>query len=520
MTIIVPKVLITTSGIGSRLGEMTKYTNKSLLRVGTKAALSHIIDYYPNETEFVITLGHFGSHVEEYLQAAHPDLKVEFVVVDPYEGEGSSLLYSISCAKEYLQCPFIYHASDSLFLNGEKQLNFEWNYNWIGGCEGEDTNSYRSILYSGSPDSVILQEKGSDDFTHLFPGVVGIWDYESFWDEAKKFSDGSDATILSAMMVIGSRFRVIELKDWLDVGNISAFKNAQKHFPGFENLDKVDQAVYFLNGRVIKFFSEKEACHKRVIRANNLKGIVPEILFDGQHFFAYEKFQGNPFSKSLNTSTFKSFLNYCQDNLWTPVDEDISSLCVNFYQVKTSKRIELFFKQQDLEDQLEIINGEQCPTIKSLLDKIDWTWLCKGTATHYWHGDLHSENILTNEEHFKLIDWRDDFGGSLTVGDVYYDLAKILHGFIVSHSLIKANQFSITIQNNKVEFELLRKHTLFECKKVFYQFLEEKGYDVKKVELLTALIFLNIAPLHHHSYNLLLFYLGKSMLNTYLKGAL
>lgn len=512
------KVFITTSGIGSRLGEMTEYTNKSLLRVGAKAALSHIIDYYPKDTEFVITLGHFGDYVKEYLQAAHPGLKVKFVVVNPYEGEGSSLLYSISCAKKYLQCPFIYHASDSLFINGDKQLNFEWDFNWIAGCEGDDTNSYRSILYSGSPNSIILQEKGSDDFTHLYPGVVGIWDYKAFWDEAAKFSDGSDATILSAMMVMGSQFRVIELKDWLDVGNISAFKNAQKHFPGFENLDKVDQAVYFLNGRVVKFFSEEEACHKRVIRAHSLKEIVPEILFDGNHFFAYKKFEGEPFSKSLNKNRFKFFLEYCQGNLWASVPEDISALCNNFYKDKTHKRVDLFFKQQDLKDRVEIINGEQCPTLKSLFDTIDWIWLCDGAATRYWHGDLHSENILTNGEYFKLIDWRDDFGGSLTVGDIYYDLAKILHGLIVSHSLIKANHFNITIKNNEIEFELLRKHTLFECEDGFYKFLKEAGYDVDKVKVLTALIFLNIAPLHHHPYNLLLFYLGKSALNTFIQG--
>ena len=51
------KVLITTSGIGSRLGDLTKYTNKSLVRVGDKPAISHIIESYPEDTKFVVTLG-------------------------------------------------------------------------------------------------------------------------------------------------------------------------------------------------------------------------------------------------------------------------------------------------------------------------------------------------------------------------------------------------------------------------------------------------------------------------------
>jgi NDP-sugar pyrophosphorylase family protein len=39
------KVLITTSGLGSRLGSLTNYTNKSLIRVADKPAISYIIDY-------------------------------------------------------------------------------------------------------------------------------------------------------------------------------------------------------------------------------------------------------------------------------------------------------------------------------------------------------------------------------------------------------------------------------------------------------------------------------------------
>ena len=40
------KVIITTSGIGSRLGDLTKYTNKSLMKVGDKFAIDYIFDLY------------------------------------------------------------------------------------------------------------------------------------------------------------------------------------------------------------------------------------------------------------------------------------------------------------------------------------------------------------------------------------------------------------------------------------------------------------------------------------------
>ena len=109
------KVLLTTSGTGSRLSSLTKYKNKSLIRVGEMPTISHIIKMYPNDTEFVITLGYLGHLVRQYIEIAHQDTNVTFVDVDKYEGAGSSLLYSMFCAKEHLdKTPFIFHACDTI----------------------------------------------------------------------------------------------------------------------------------------------------------------------------------------------------------------------------------------------------------------------------------------------------------------------------------------------------------------------------------------------------------------------
>ena len=108
------KVLITTSGVGSRLGDLTKYTNKSLVRVGKKPAISYIIESYPEEVEIVITLGYFGCQVKEFLTLAYPNRIFKFVEVKKYEGLGSSLGYSILQAKSELQCPFIFPSFDNL----------------------------------------------------------------------------------------------------------------------------------------------------------------------------------------------------------------------------------------------------------------------------------------------------------------------------------------------------------------------------------------------------------------------
>ena len=108
------KILLVTSGTGSRLGGVTSYTNKSLVRVGEKPAISYIIESYPEHTEIVVTLGHFGQQVKDFLSLFYPNYNFNFVEVDKYEGKGSSLGYSLLQAKKELDCPFIFQACDTL----------------------------------------------------------------------------------------------------------------------------------------------------------------------------------------------------------------------------------------------------------------------------------------------------------------------------------------------------------------------------------------------------------------------
>lgn len=162
------KVLLTTSGLGSRLGNLTKFTNKSLVRVGDKAVISHIIETYPKDVEFIVTLGHYGSHVKQYLSLAHPDRNITFVEVDNYMGEGSSLLYSISLCEEYLQCPFVFHACDTLLpKNYIDEVDF--SSNWSVGGIGNNSQSYRTLnCLNGKISSI--NEKGEQNFDYVYVG--------------------------------------------------------------------------------------------------------------------------------------------------------------------------------------------------------------------------------------------------------------------------------------------------------------------------------------------------------------
>jgi aminoglycoside phosphotransferase (APT) family kinase protein len=186
---------------------------------------------------------------------------------------------------------------------------------------------------------------------------------------------------------------------------------------------------------------------------------------------------------------------------------------MKFYKDKTFERVDLFFKNFEKRDGTENINGFAMPTVKTLLNNIDWNWLASGLPRRF-HGDLHFENILWSEKKqtFTFLDWRQDFAGSLTIGDVYYDLAKLMHGLIVCHELIAQDMYEVTWNESSIHYDLYRKQILVECECFFEAWIVKNGYDLAKVHTLTALIYLNIAALHHYPYSLLLFSLGKSML--------
>ena len=240
--------------------------------------------------------------------------------------------------------------------------------------------------------------------------------------------------------------------------------------------------------------------------------------------YAYKKVNGDVFSKNPTISTFKYFLDW-MDGFWIKKDLNLQeqvkfkSICMDFYKEKTYKRVKQYFTNFEQIDSEEFINENKAPKIFDLLDKVDWQELSNGLPVRF-HGDLHFENILINDDEktpFTLLDWRQNFGGCMEYGDIYYDFGKLNHGIIMSHEIVDKKLFNVSRKLNNIHYDFLRKQSLVDCEQYFKEWIENKGYDYTKVRLMTAIIYLNIAALHHYPYSLLLFYLGKNMLNEILK---
>ena len=507
------KVLIPTAGIGSRLQKETKNINKSLVLINNKPIISHIIEKFPLKTEIVIALGYEAEQVKQYLKLAHPKNKFKFVKISKYIGKGSGLGLSIYECKNLLQCPFIFFSCDTFIK--DKKIPAP-NRNWIGYSNTYNPKLYRTISFKNKKlIKIYNKNKKGGNFDYI--GLAGIHDYKSFWEATDKSKNNIlNGEIVGLNKIQSKKIFTYKFK-WNDCGSLEGLKKTRNQYAISNNktiiLPKEDEFIAFVNNRVIKFHNDRNFINKRVIRQKILKKFTPDIISRSKNFYVYKKIDAKLFSASNTKKNFFKLLKYL--NIFWKVkklkkidSKNFYYSCKKFYKTKTSNRLSLFFKINKIQDKSKLINSIYVPHIKRLFQMIDWTYISKGIPSNF-HGDLHFENILINKKNIYLLDWRQDFADNLKYGDIYYDLAKLLHGMIVSHKIIYENKFQIIRKKKEITVKIKLNKNNKLLIKIFKEWAFKNKYDFKKIRIICGLIYLNIAPLHHYPYSIFLFYLGK-----------
>ncbi len=523
------KVCILAAGIGSRMGELSDHVNKAVLPINFKGVVSYIIEKFPLNIEIIIAVGHKKETIIDYVSIAHPERKFTFVEIDKYIGPGTGPGYSLLKCKDHLQCPFIFFAADTIVLEDIP----EPKENWFGIAPVKETERYCTVKIKNNL-VYQLDDKIKTDNKFAFIGLAGVYDYADFFSFLVKNKEP-----ISGEIQVSNGFKcLIEKKlipigfTWFDTGSLQNYTETNKNFSGGGkkfDFSKGNEFIYFVNGRVIKYFADEDIVKKRCERATTqLKGLCPVIETQKGNFYSYKKIDGQVLYNVLNPQLVNDFLQWAKLNLWKKKslsDEEKKKFydaCKDFYYNKTKKRIEMFYIKTHITDDWNIINGASVPPLKDLFEKIDWENLYLGIPANF-HGDLQFDNVLvtrdevSNLQKFVLLDWRQDFGELIHVGDIYYDLAKLYGGVIISYQLIKEGMLSFDMSGSSVYYKYFIKNDLLEAKEEYEAFLKKEGYDVQKIRLLTSFIFLNMSPLHNDPFDLMLYFMGKNMLYKTLK---
>ena len=506
------KLCILAAGTGSRLGSLSESLGKALLPLGNTTALSTIINKFPKDVEIILALGYKAELVESYCKAVHQDRNITFVYIDNFDKPGSGPGYSLLQCKPYLGTNKFYLSTvDCLFDEDVPQIECDW----IGTSKTDNPKLYSTAQVDDKNNILKFINKNPDGYDNAFIGIAYIHTPSVFWNSINKYKSSENEVEFVAGWYepqLYDKFVAVGLT-WNDTGSIEGYNETllKYGYPSLGMSKIITEHTFFENKTIVKICKDKYKNDRRYSRAFDLRGLVPEIKYKSDNLIAYDWVIGEEMYFGKNPENIINLVQWLQDKLWKPVsDLQFNKLCYEFYHDKTYQRYE---KINFVKDDVCLINDFKCLPIGELLANIDFDRLSNGTPVKF-HGDLQFQNIIFNNDKFTLIDWREDFSGNSQYGDIYYDLSKLYACLNFDYSLIDEFSKTIQIKDNNFIYSLNTRDSLSKSLALYEDWLIKNNYDVDKIKVLSALIWLNMSPLHTYPDNLILFLHSKYYLNS------
>jgi choline kinase/mannose-6-phosphate isomerase-like protein (cupin superfamily) len=503
-----PAVLILAAGIGSRLKDLTKNINKAMLPIDNKAIISYIIDKFPKDYEFVVALGYKGDSLKEYCKIAYPDYKFTFVNIDNYDGENSGPGYSALQCKEQLQRPFYFVVADCIIDSPLPHLDG----NWLGVQPTVYPEKYSTIKADNEGNILNFTNKNAEGYDNAFIGLASIWDFDIFWSELE--NNIKNGEIVSAFENPSKypSFKTKQLK-WLDTGNLDDLNRTKEYFNDSPlSLYKVTDEITYKKYKFIKFNPDTEFIKNKSERAKILNHLVPSGFSNTNYFISYKWEPGATLYEYNSFNLYTSFLSFFENILKTSNQyKGDKELFDAFYITKTEQRKQKFLDRFGLKylNEEYTINGIKYNSLENVLSTLNLETLYSNPLYDLFHGDLQFDNIIYDQEinKYTYIDWRESFGGDTKGGDVYYDLAKLYGGCIIPYNLMK-NENSIKLYEGSsvISYSYDVPANLTKFKEEYEKWIINQGFDLDKVKLITAIIFLNMSPLHDEKFGKMLWF--------------
>ena len=514
------KFCILAAGKGTRNNDV-KGLHKALLPLENKPIISHIIDKLDKKIEIVIAVGYKSEQIKSYLDEVYPDRNITYVEVDNYDKQGSGPGYSLLCCKDELQKPFIFTSVDTIV---EEDVAFNYiSENWLGVSEVSMDESMQYCLVKGDK---YLDKLFYGSGNRAFVGMAGINDFNEFWKSLENHKTIKDEHQVIHGFDNLENIRLIDFT-WYDTGNNKAYYDTKKVFNKEIVANKKDEAIFLHKGKVVKYFDNPTRAKTRIERAKHLNGNAPEVKLINENMYSYNFIEGNLLSEVTDEKVLNKFLDFCKTKLWKEnynayTNDGFIDDCKIMYEDKTKTRLSVM-ENSNL-DKITNINGVEVKPIKDLLNDVDWRKLYEKSIPTAFHGDLQPENILYNKDSdkFILIDWREGFGNSKEVGDIYYDLSKLYHALLINGSSVLKGMYDYKTHSDSAQVHFYAKSNLVYFKTIFEDWCNENGYDWYNVELLGILHYLNICTLydnfHNGKYGEFLFLYGKYLLTKHLNN--
>lgn len=511
-----PAVLIVCAGLGSRLKNLTKFVNKTLLPINNKAIISHIIDKFPQDYDFIITLGYKGESIKEYCLLTHPNHNFTFIEIDDYQSKLSGPGYSTLMCANHLQRPFYIIMGDCLIDSPLPHLDG----NWLGGYPTSYPEKYATIEINTNGDIIKVTNKSEIGHDLAFVGLGAFFNYEIFWSELENNLKKGELVCAFENPEKYPNFKV-KIVNWLDTGNFDDLEKT-KHYFNDKPLSlkkEIGDITYKENNLFLKFIPSGKSLTNKVIRASKLKDLTPSNFGYTKNFIYYKWCDGKTPYEIDSYDVYVKLLTLLETNIKTSSLPGSPSASYSFYVNKTNERLTSFVLKNGVEylQKKYTINGKLYESMSTLIALVNPDNFKNHDFYTFFHGDLHFENLIYDDENdkFVYIDWRESFADITSSGDIYYDMAKLYGGALIPYNLmVDENNINFTEGEYIVNYSYPITINLKKFLYTYEEWISKMGYDINKVKLITGLIFLNMSPLHEGKFGKMLWFKSIEILNS------
>lgn len=389
----------------------------------------------------------------------------------------------------------------------------------------------------------ILDKKAATgDRGRLFVGVFYFSHIEIFNSclaEALKEEDRGMSSFYYALMYYSQKYPLtpVVANKWLDIGHADRYFNSQIEVKAREfnhiRIDKDRGILTKTSDDVDKFIGEIKWYLKLPA---DVEYVRPRIFdyslaytepYVSMEYYSYhtvhELFLYGDLTKSQWTDIFKRIRFVCQDfKRYSVKDNQIKPALEDMYLRKTLQRFDKLHKNEKFNEFFEYpitVNEKKYKSLNDVAEVLKESipsLLYDVDTFHIIHGDLCFANIMvdSNFSFIKVIDPRGKFGPFDIYGDTRYELAKLFHSVDGKYDFIIKDLFSLDydLDAAKIEYSISDRVRDYDLYKLFVDvFKDEIGADVKKVELIEALLFLSMIPLHGESIHHQLVMLGTGL---------
>lgn len=373
----------------------------------------------------------------------------------------------------------------------------------------------------------------------LFVGVFKIINTEYFKKcilNAFETKNKTESSFFYAIRLYSQKYplKAVKTEDWFDIGHVDKYYNSNLEVKAREfnhiTIDRQRGILRKSSDDKDKFIGEIKWYLKLPA---DLEYVRPRIFdystsynqpYVSMEYYAYhtvhELFLYGDLTYNQWVDIFNRIAFVCNDfRRYTVNDKNIKSALKDMYLTKTVQRFEKIREDERFSvfynDSITVNNKKykSLTEISKVLEKVVPEMLYDVDSFNIIHGDLCFANIMvdSNFSFIKVIDPRGKFGAYDIYGDSRYELAKLFHSVDGKYDFIIKDLFEIDydLKKGSINYYILDRKRKYDLYEIFREaFKEEIKDDLKKIELIEALLFLSMIPLHGESLNHQLTMLG------------